>query len=196
MSDSGQTLPTPAPRLSVADKDALLKLARDTLVGYLRDGRYPPYRATSPALLAPGAVFITLRQRDTKELRGCRGEVVARRPLAEAVQRIAIASAVDDPRFPPVTPDEVAQLHIEISALTPLTTIHPDEVVVGRHGLMITRRGRAGLLLPQVPVEQGWDRETFLRWTCRKAGLPDDAWRAPDAELRGFECVVWGEPEG
>jgi AmmeMemoRadiSam system protein A len=195
MSDSGQMPPTPAPQLSAADKDALLELARDTLVRYLADGRCPPYHATSGALLAPGAVFVTLRQRDTQELRGCRGEVVARRPLAQAVQRMAIASAVDDPRFPPVTADEVAQLHIEISALTPLTPIRPEEVVVGRHGLMITHRGRAGLLLPQVPAEQGWNREAFLRWTCRKAGLPDDAWASPDAELKGFECVVWGEPE-
>lgn len=190
--------PTPQavmPRLSDADKRLLLALARTTLETCLASGRYPPHEATSPALLAPCAVFVTLRHRATRELRGCRGEVVARRPLVEAVQRTAIASALDDPRFPAVTLDELADLHIEISALTPLAPIRPDEVVVGRHGLVISHGGRAGLLLPQVPVEQAWDRETFLRWTCRKAGLPDTAWASPDADLKGFECVVWGEPE-
>jgi AmmeMemoRadiSam system protein A len=185
----------PQPTLSAEDKQALLALARKTLDAYLRAGDFPPYRATSPAQSAPGAVFVTLRRRDTHDLRGCRGEVVARRPLAEAVQRMAVASAIDDPRFPPVTADEVPRLHIEISALTPLKPIRPEEVVVGTHGLMITLGGRAGLLLPQVPVEQGWDREMFLRWTCRKAGLPDGAWQAPGADLKGFECIVWGEPE-
>jgi AmmeMemoRadiSam system protein A len=186
----------PSPlELSPEDKQTLLALARETLHAHLGGGRYPPHRTASPALLSPGAVFVTLRRRGTNELRGCRGEVVARRPLAEAVQRMAVASALDDPRFPPVTLDEIAELHIEISALTPLKLIRPEEVVVGRHGLMISQRGRAGLLLPQVPVEQGWDRLTFLRWTCRKAGLPDEAWASPDAELKGFECVVWGETE-
>jgi AmmeMemoRadiSam system protein A len=183
------------PPLDADDQRALLVLARGTIEHYLARGRYPAHGATSPALLAPGAVFVTLRQRATRALRGCRGEVVARRPLADAVQRTAIASALDDPRFPPVTADELPQLHIEISALTPLAPIDPQAVVIGQHGLMITHRGHAGLLLPQVPVEQGWDRETFLCWTCRKAGLPDDAWRAPDASLRAFECLVWGEPE-
>lgn len=182
--------------LGPEDKRRLLGLARETLEAYLRCGRYPPHCTTSPALLVPGAVFVTLRRRGTRELRGCRGEVVARRPLAEAVQRTAVASALGDPRFPPVTLDELAQVHIEISALTPLAPIRPEEVIVGTHGLMISHRGRAGLLLPQVPVEQGWDRETFLRWTCRKAGLPDDAWTFPDADLKAFECVVWGEADG
>jgi AmmeMemoRadiSam system protein A len=188
VSDPEPIAKSPIPQLTDEEKRLLLVLARTTLETCLTSGRYPPHRATSPALLAPGAVFVTLRHRATRELRGCRGEVVARRPLVEAVQRTAIASALDDPRFPPVTLDEVPGLHIEISALTPLVPIRPEEVVVGRHGLMISHRGRAGLLLPQVPVEQGWDRETFLCWTCRKAGLPD-------AELRGFECTVWGEPE-
>ncbi len=185
----------PHPTLSPDDKRALLALARETLAVYLRSGRYPPNRTTTPALLAPGAVFVTLRRRDTRDLRGCRGEIVPRTPLADAVQRMVIASARDDPRFPAVTPEEVPQLHIEISALTSLAPIRPEEVIVGKHGLMISQRGRGGLLLPQVPVEQGWDRETFLRWTCRKAGLPDDAWASPDAELKAFECVVWGEPD-
>lgn len=185
----------PPLELSPEDKQTLLALARETLDTHLGGGRYPPHRTASPALLAPGAVFVTLRRRGTNELRGCRGEVVARRPLVEAVQRTVVASALDDPRFPPVTLDEIAELHIEISALTPLKPIRAEEVVVGRHGLMISQRGRAGLLLPQVPVEQGWDRLTFLRWTCWKAGLPEEAWTSPDAELKGFECVVWGETE-
>jgi AmmeMemoRadiSam system protein A len=196
VSDSGPVPSTRTPRLDAAAKQALLTLARDTLVEYLGRGRCPPYHTTAEALLAPGAVFVTLRRRDTHDLRGCRGEIVPRTSLVDAVQRMVIASARDDPRFPAVTPDEVPHIHIEISALTPLAPIRPEEVVVGRHGLLIGHRGRAGLLLPQVPVEHGWDRETFLRWTCRKAGLPDDAWKRPDADLKAFECVVWGEPEG
>jgi len=104
-----------------------------------------------------------------------------------------IASATDDPRFPPVAMGEVAALHIEISALTPLESITPEEVEVGRHGLLISRGEYSGLLLPQVPVDHGWDREQFLDWVCRKAGLPDGTWRSSDAELRGFECEVWHE---
>lgn len=195
MSDATPTPTAPAPRLSSEDKQTLLTLARETLTAYLGDGRLPPCHTTSGALLAPGAVFVTLHRRDTEELRGCRGEILPRTSLVEAVQRMTIASALDDPRFPAVSFAEIPLLHIEISALSPLVPIRPEDVVVGRHGLMIRKGRHAGLLLPQVPVEHGWDRNEFLRWVCHKAGLPDDAWTARDAELQSFECEVWGEPE-
>ena len=108
---------------------------------------------------------------------------------------MAIASATDDPRFPPVTQHELSGLHIEISILTPLELIDPEDVEVGRHGLYIRYAGRAGLLLPQVAPEHRWTREEFLMHTCRKAGLRDNAWRESEAALYGFECEVFGEPE-
>jgi AmmeMemoRadiSam system protein A len=155
----------------------------------------PAWRTESPALLHPRASFVTLRRRGSGELRGCRGEYRARRPLIESVANMAIAAGVDDSRFPPVSLDELPDLHIGISALTPLKPIRPDEVEVGRHGLMIVKGPYAGLLLPSVPVEYGWDREEFLKWLCRKAGLPDDAWQGDDLELYGFEAESWGEDE-
>jgi len=183
---------TPRP-IRTIDRQVLLRFARQTIEEYLRDGERPSVPTGSGALLAPRASFVTLRTRDTGALRGCVGETAAREPLIESVGRMAVAAATEDPRFPPVTLDEVPALHIEISALTPMVPIRPDQVEVGRHGLMIRWKGHAGLLLPQVPVSQGWSRSEFLRGVCRKAGLPDDAWSAPDAELLGFECEVWEE---
>jgi AmmeMemoRadiSam system protein A len=184
-----------APALTQGDKQALLQLVRQTLDDYLGKGTLPEFQTDSPALLQPRATFVTLRVRATGELRGCRGEILARQPLIDSVQNMAIASATDDPRFMPVTIDEVPGLHLEISALTPMKPIKPEEVVVGRHGLMIVKGHNSGLLLPQVPVEQGWDREEFLRGLCHKAWLPENAWKAKDAQLYGFEAEVWGEEE-
>lgn len=182
-------------QLTPEDKQQLLRLARETLRDYLRGGelREPP--SEPAALVEPRATFVTLWEGDSGDLRGCRGEPTARRPLAESVVQMAIAAATDDPRFPPVTIEELADLRIEISALTPLQPIRPGEVEVGRHGLMIIKGARSGLLLPHVPVRYGWDREKFLIWTCRKAGLPDDAWQEADAALFGFETESWGEAD-
>jgi len=186
---------TGPPQLADEDKQHLLRLARQTLVDFTRAGETPDCATDSPALLEHRATFVTLTQRANRKLRGCRGEVAARQPLIEAVTNMTIASASDDPRFPPVTPGEVPALHIEISMLTPMSPIRPEEVVVGRHGLLITKGHQSGLLLPQVPVEWQWDREEFLDSVCRKAGLPPGTWRDADVELLGFECEVWGEEE-
>jgi hypothetical protein len=105
----------------------------------------------------------------------------------------ARAAALDDPRFPPVREAELADLVIEISVLSPMTATAPEDVDVTRHGVMITHRGRRGLLLPQVAAELGWDRGALLAGVCRKAGLPAQAWRARDAALSTFEAEVWGE---
>lgn len=183
------------PVLSAEDKQMLLRLARQTLQNYLGDGKLCEWRTDSPALLEPRATFVTLRQRDSGELRGCRGEYIARRPLVESVARMALAAATDDSRFPPVTIDELPALNIEISALTPLKPIRPQEIAVGRHGLMIIKGGASGLLLPQVPLTYAWDRQAFLSGVCRKAALSDDAWKAPDVQLYGFETVAWSEEE-
>jgi AmmeMemoRadiSam system protein B/AmmeMemoRadiSam system protein A len=181
--------------LSAEDKQVLLHVARQTLNDYLGKGKLPEFQTNSPTLLQPRATFVTLRTRATGDLRGCRGEILARQPLIDSVQNMAIASATDDPRFMPVTMDDVPGLHIEISALTPMKPIKPEEVVVGRHGLLIVKGHNSGLLLPQVPVEQGWDREEFLRGLCHKAWLPENAWKAKDTQLYSFEAEVWGEEE-
>ncbi len=185
----------PLPGLSAHHRTLLLRVARQALEDHLSKGRRSTLHSDDPVLGAPRATFVTLRRRANGDLRGCRGETRPTRPLIEAVAYTAIASATDDPRFAPVTSPEIPSLTIEISVLTPLTPIGATDVIVGRHGLMVEHRGRAGLLLPQVPLEQGWDRETFLRWVCRKAGLPDDAWRAEDTTLFGFETVAWAEDD-
>ncbi|UCF20318.1 MAG: AmmeMemoRadiSam system protein A [Gemmatimonadota bacterium] len=179
--------------LLAEDKRSVVRLARRTLEEFL-GGVEPSKPVTdSPALRRPCATFVTLRRRDSGELRGCRGEVHARYPLVDSVVRMAIAAATDDPRFPVVTREELPDLQIEISALTPLEPIEPGEVVVGRHGLMISKGLSSGLLLPQAAVHYGWDREMFLCMLCRKAGLPDDAWKAGNSRLLAFEAEVWGE---
>lgn len=182
-----------ATALSDADKQSLLHLARETLTTYLAEGAVPTYAATSSALEQLRATFVTLRRRDTGDLRGCRGEVVARQPLIDSVVHTSISSATEDPRFAPVTAAEVPHLHIEISALTPMEPIRPEEIVIGRHGLMITRGPYAGLLLPQVPTAYGWGVPEYLEALCQKAGLPSDCWRDPSAQLMAFEAEVWQE---
>jgi AmmeMemoRadiSam system protein A len=138
---------------------------------------------------------VTLRRRDDGELRGCVGRMVSEDPLAETVAAMAVAAATEDGRFDPVTVAELPSLSIEISALGPMREIRPEDVEVGVHGLMVRCGGRRGVLLPQVPVEHHWDRETFLAHICRKAGLALDAWRRPDCELLAFTAAVFGEED-
>ncbi|UCC85039.1 MAG: AmmeMemoRadiSam system protein A [Gemmatimonadota bacterium] len=192
---TGRAEAGPAPELSGEDKQNLLRLARQTLDEYLGIGKLPEIHTDSPALLERRAAFVTLWSRGSGELRGCRGEAYPRVSLIESVVQMAIAAATDDPRFPPVTAEEVPHLRIEINALTPMEPIRPDEVVVGRHGLRIVCGGATGLLLPEVPVRYGWDRAEFLRWVCKKAGLAPDAWQGEDVQLYCFESEAWGEEE-
>jgi AmmeMemoRadiSam system protein A len=181
--------------LDTADKAALLKLARNTLDEYLSDRTRPHYEPMSAAQQQPRATFVTLRHKQSHDLRGCRGEVFARYPLWESVQRVSILSATDDPRFRPMTHDELADMHIEISVLTPMRLARsPEEVIVGKHGVMIRKGGHGGLFLPQVPEEQGWDRDEYLSTLCwMKAGLPADAWRKPGTQLYIFEAEIFEE---
>ncbi len=187
--------PGQPPALTATDKSDLLKLARSTLAEYLSSRTRPHYEPPSAAQAQPRATFVTLRHSVTHDLRGCRGEIFARYPLWESVQRVSILSATDDPRFRSLTHDELADMHLEISVLTPLRLARsPEDVVVGRHGVMIRKAGRGGLFLPQVPEEQGWDRDEYLSTLCwMKAGLPADAWRKPGAQLYLFEAEVFEE---
>ncbi len=128
------------------------------------------------------------------QLRGCVGYVFAVSPLYAAVAETAVAAASQDTRFLPVTREEALQLKVSLSVLSAPKPIHPEQVEIGRHGLLVSHGAHRGLLLPQVPVEHHWDRETFLEQTCRKAGLPANAWKT-GATLEGFTAEVFHDPD-
>jgi len=182
----------PVAPLSAGEREALLKLARATLERFLTLGDAPIVRPAEPGLWQKRAAFVTLEE--DGELRGCIGELVGRRPLYLSVQWAALSAALADPRFPPLTAEELSQVEIEVSALTPLEEVQDiNDIEVGTHGLLIAKGGKQGVLLPQVAVEEGWDREAFLRAVCRKAGLPEDAWQDEDARLYSFTAEVFRE---
>ena len=174
---------------SPEERELLLRLAHRSIELAL-EGRGIDLTPPTAHLAEPRGAFTTLHLEG--ELRGCIGFVLPIQSLYAAVAESASAAALDDPRFQPVTPAEAPHLKIEISVLSPLQPIRPEEVVVGRHGLVVTQGNRRGLLLPQVPIEWKWDRETFLSQTCLKAGLPADAWQH-GAQLQGFTAEVFGE---
>ncbi len=180
---------------SSQNRTRLLQVARKSLEHFLNNGQQTEFTTESPELLKKGAVFVTLRKRDSGDLRGCIGQTEAHRTLIEAVARTAISAAVDDSRFPQVKLNELANLLIEINVLTPMFIITPDNVVVGKHGLLLRKGSCRGLFLPEVAVSRGWDRLTFLDELCRKADLPRGSWRDADAELQAFESESWEEIE-
>ena len=174
---------------SPQERAMLLRLAHASIAAALeqRDVSLSP---PSKHLAEPRAAFTTLYS--AGRLRGCVGHVLAVEPLWATIFHTARAAAFEDMRFDPVAPEEVPDLQISLSILSPLKPIRAEEVEVGRHGLLISHHGRRGLLLPQVPVEWGWDRVAFLEETCHKAGLPADAWRK-GATLEAFTAEVFGE---
>jgi len=177
--------------LTADEKKALLALAREAVTRYVsrREVTEPPSDRAS--FLVPRAAFVTLRKRG--ELRGCIGYIEPVLPLGQTVVEAAILAATQDARFPVVTAAELPTLEFEVSVLTPIREVtDPRTVEVGRHGLVITRGGQRGLLLPQVASENRWDRETFLAQGCLKAGLPPDAWRK-GAKVEVFEAIVFHE---
>lgn len=174
---------------SAEERTLLLRLAHDSIHAALaRTERLldPP----TPHLAEPHGVFTSLYSQG--DLRGCVGYVLPTVALYKAVAETARAAAFDDPRFPPLRPEEEQSLVIELSILTPPQPIRAEEVEVGRHGLLITMQGHRGLLLPQVATDRGWDCTTFLEQTCRKAGLPADAWQQ-GAKIETFTAEVFGE---
>jgi AmmeMemoRadiSam system protein A len=177
--------------LSEAERKTLLETARGSIAARFAGTRHPAAGAT-PALRTPCGAFVTLKVKG--RLRGCIGHISAAAPLIETVRDVALSSAFDDPRFAPLSQSELDAVTIEVSVLSPFRrTGDPTEIQVGTHGIMVRRAGRSGLLLPQVATEQGWGREEFLVHTCRKAGLPDDAWRDPDTTIEIFSAIVFGE---
>ncbi len=176
---------------SAAERKQMLRLAHQVIAAELQGvalDKHPP----SVHLAQPRGVFTSLHLHG--RLRGCIGYVMAVHPLYQAVAETAVSAAFRDPRFAPVSEVELPLLHVEISVLSPMAPISPEQVEVGRHGLMISRGMARGLLLPQVPLQWGWDRERFLEETCRKAGLPTDAWRH-GAKIEAFTAEVFAENE-
>ncbi len=183
--------------LSEKARTALLRLARQTVAAQLRNEKSPEPKAEDmpPDVRADGACFVTLQNQG--RLRGCIGNMEAVGPLYDSVIRNAV-NATQDHRFiaNPVTTKELGEIDIEISYLTPMNRVKEiDEIIVGRHGLLITMGMRRGVLLPQVAYERGWRREQFLEQTCGKAGLSPDAWKKPETKIESFTAEVFGESD-
>jgi AmmeMemoRadiSam system protein A len=174
---------------STDERSLLLRLAHDSILSAL-EKRELPLDPPSAHLAEPRGVFTSLYSRG--ELRGCVGYVLPVSSVYRAVADTARAAAFEDTRFYPVTLEEARDLQVELSILSPPQPIAPEAVEVGRHGLLISMAGHRGLLLPQVPVEHNWDRATFLEQTCRKAGVPLDAWQK-GAKIEAFTAEVFGE---
>lgn len=177
--------------LTEGDRKLLVEYARSVLERSVRGlpARVPENPPAS--VLVPTGAFVTLRQSNGR-LRGCMGRITASQPLIQTIADCTVEAASRDPRFKPVTPQELPGLYVEISVLSPMEEVRSEDVEVGRHGLLISVGLRHGLLLPQVADEWGWDRERFLDETCLKAGLPRNAWRQ-GARIQAFTAEVFGE---
>jgi hypothetical protein len=176
--------------LGPKEKEVLIGLARKSVETVVREKKlYEPPVPEFPALLEERGAFVTLKEK--AELRGCIGLITAEKPLYLGVRDAAAFAAVRDPRFSPVTAGELPQLEYEISVLTPFRRVlDVKEIRVGRDGLLMIRGDNEGVLLPQVPTEQGWDRKTFLEGLCLKAGLPRQAWQDEAADIFAFSAIV------
>ncbi len=179
--------------LTVSEKKTLLGLARKAIESCLNGKRPEDFEARTPALGQDSGAFVTLH-RDGR-LRGCIGTFASPNPLFKTITDMAVSAATQDPRFMPLGPEELGLVTIEISVLSPLKEISEiKEIEVGRHGLYIIKGRNRGVLLPQVAIEHGFDRISFLEQTCMKAGLPQDAWEK-DAAIFTFEAEIFREEE-
>jgi AmmeMemoRadiSam system protein A len=183
------------------ERKVLLRDARETIAAIL-ENRRPVYhrspemeeavRSGASALIRPCGAFVTLHKKG--QLRGCIGRMASPDPLEKTVRTMAGEAAFRDPRFPPLSREELDVCRIEISALSPMEPCaDPRQLPVGLHGLYLTYRGRTGVLLPQVPVEQGWNLEEYLEYICVKAGVPAHSYDQPEANLSTFTATVFGE---
>ena len=180
----------------------LIRLARRAIEAELRNRETVEPLDASEKLRRPCGVFMTLNKVEgtAHRLRGCIGFPYPEKPLAEAVVDAAVSAAFRDPRFSPVSPGEMDSIAVEVSILTPPEPVrvdrpdrYPDRIEVGRDGLIVSRGRNRGLLLPQVPVEWGWDAEEFLTQCCLKAWLPPDAWLTPGTEIEKFQAIIFAE---
>lgn len=184
--------------MTLEEGKMLVKLARKTMEEYVREKKVPSTPEAAGVLKEKRGVFVTLTKGG--QLRGCIGHPLPELELGKAVIDSAISSATRDPRFPPVKPSELPEIEVEVSVLSVPEEIevrhprdYPKHVKVGRDGLIVVRSGYAGLLLPQVPVEWGWDAEEFLSHTCMKAGLMPDSWLDKNTRVQKFSAQVFKE---
>jgi len=179
--------------LTESEKSELLTLVRRTLEAHLKDNQSPYFEILSPTIKEPAGAFVTLYHGE--DLRGCIGVLDAKEPLFKTAQSMAIAAATNDPRFRPVHESELTEIHIEISIISPRRPLENiKDVEIGLHGLYVARDHYRGILLPQVAVENKWNREEFLSHTCVKAGLSPDAWEKGDLTIEVFTAEVCSEP--
>ncbi len=180
--------------LNAEQRARLLSVARQAIEAAVAGEAAADTQTDDPQLAKVQGAFVTLKEQG--QLRGCIGHIEGHFPLIETVHEMAVSAALQDPRFPPVRPEEIADLSIEISVMSPIMKVSDiEEIQVGRDGLIISAGPHRGLLLPQVPVEWDWDREEFLCHTCLKAGLPGDAWQRGDVTIERFEAEVFGEQD-
>ncbi|MCP4400713.1 MAG: AmmeMemoRadiSam system protein A [bacterium] len=172
----------------------LLEIARETIDTYIRNREEAEFTLDEPELQQKCGAFVTIKTHG--RLRGCIGHVEGFKPLYQTIVDMALAASTQDPRFPPVTEDELEALQLEISVMSPLRKVDsPDEVQPGVHGILMRRGSRSGLLLPQVATERDWDRQTFLEHTCLKAGLLPNEWQDPETDIYVFSAQVFKESD-
>lgn len=176
-------------------KCVLLEVAKQGLTLAVERGEFletlPPDQEHDEDLAQSAGAFVTLRRRG--RLRGCIGQLPSGLPLINVVAYCARAAALDDPRFDPVRPEELAEIDIEISVLSNPEDVTPEQIEIGLHGLLISKAGQRGLLLPQVAVQFGWDAKRFLEETCVKGGLERNAWTESSTRVQAFTAEIFTE---
>ena len=177
------------PSLSDSDRDSLLRLAHSAITEAVSRGDIFAQIPADGIFSERRGVFVSLHI--GKRLRGCIGVVDPEETLGSCVVRCAAGAALHDPRFPPLRAEELTHLHVEISLLSPLFAVRPEEIEIGKHGLLISRGSQRGVLLPQVAVRHRLNAEQFLAETCKKAQMAPDAWRDPETNISGFTCEVF-----
>jgi AmmeMemoRadiSam system protein A len=179
--------------LTESQKRLLLDTARRSIVAAVEGRDSPEILGANDELRKPAGAFVTLHR--AGRLRGCIGQLPGKDALVDVVMRCAALAALEDPRFSRVRKDELLDLDIEISVLSELAEIEPQNVVVGKHGLLVSRDWERGVLLPQVAAEMRWDAERFLEETCAKAGLLPKAWKEPGTRIQAFTADVFSESD-
>lgn len=177
--------------LADSEKKLLLEVARDALIAAVEHRAAPADLSSNPSIHQPAGAFVTLHKHS--KLRGCIGQLPGREPLVDVVIHCAGSAALDDPRFSPVRPEEVPEIDIEISVLSPLEEVPPDKIESGKHGLVVSRGWKRGVLLPQVASQFNWSAERFLEEACQKAGLGPAAWKDPETRIEVFTAEVFSE---
>jgi len=180
--------------LNTHEKETLLAIARQAIIHGVKTGQEYIEPREEKTLNQRNGCFVTIKQKG--QLRGCIGNFQSELPLFKEVAQMAQASSAKDPRFYPLKEEDLDNFTLEISVLSPLQKVESiEEIEVGKHGIYIEKSFYRGVLLPQVATEHNWDRQTFLKQTCLKAGLPTDAWEAVDADIYLFSAQVFGEED-